>query len=92
MSAPPWIKAKGGDKPVDPDSPGGFRFKPDPTIPAGQKAIVDKMGKRVGVVKKVGDKWTGSWDSHKQKFASPQAALRQYAMTKKLNKDPKGSK
>lgn len=93
MSAPPWIKSgkKGKDSSSDPDTPGGFRFKADPTIPAGQKAIVGPDGKRVGVVKRVGDKWAGSWDNFSQKFASPQAALRQYGMTKKLKKESKDS-
>jgi hypothetical protein len=84
--APPWVDKK-KDSSSDTQVPGGLRFKADPTLPPGQKAIVDSVGKRAGVVKKIGDKWSGSWDNYKQKFDSPQAALKQLGMTKKMGKD-----
>lgn len=63
--------------------PGGFRFRADPTLPPGQRAVVDFSGKRVGVVKRVGDKWSGSWDSFSQKFDSAQAVLKHFSSLKK---------
>lgn len=85
--------AKGGalsggnkkDSSSDPPS-GGLRFKSDPTLPAGQRAVVDGSGKRVAVVKKVGAKWVCSSDSYKQQFDSPQAVLKYLAMKSKLVK------
>lgn len=83
---PPWVKDKKGSS-SDSATPGGFRFKADPTLQPGQRAVVGPDGKRVAVVKRIGDKWAGSWDSYKQKFDSAQAALKQFGMTKKLKKE-----
>lgn len=87
---PPWLKDK-KDSSSDSATPGGFRFKSDPTLPPGQRAVVGPDGKRKAVIKKIGDKWAGSWDSYKQKFDSAQAALKQFGMTKKLKKESKDS-
>jgi hypothetical protein len=89
-AAPPWLKNK-KDSSADSATPGGFRFKADPTLPPGQRAVVDSSGKRVTIIKQIGDKWAGSWDSYKQKFDSAQAALKQFGMSKKLKKDSKDS-
>ena len=62
------------------DRPGGFQLKADPTLPSKAKAILDGKGKRVGVVKPAGAKFTHSKDNHEQKFGSAQAALRQFAL------------
>lgn len=90
MALPPqFLKKSGGDKSGGSGSEppaGGLRFKSDSSLPAGQRAVVDAGGKRLAVVKKIGDKWCGSWDSYSQKFDTPQAALKHFAMTKKLGK------
>lgn len=62
-------------------SSGGFRFASDPTLPPGQRRVVDKSGKKVAVVKRVGDKWVISGNS--QKFDSPQAALKSFSSSAK---------
>lgn len=80
---PPYFGSKGSSS--DPPA-GNLRFKTDPTLPAGQRAIVDASGKRVGIVKKLGAKWVCSCDGYKQQFDSPVAALKYLAASKKLNK------
>jgi hypothetical protein len=81
---PPWVKDK-KDSSSD-SSSGGYRFKTDPTLPPGQRAIVGPDGKRVATVKKVGDKWVCSW-APDRKFDSPQAALKAYVSSKSSSKD-----
>lgn len=83
---PPWLKDK-KDSSSDVQAPAGLRFMANPSLPPGQRQVVDKSGKKVAVVKRIGDKWAGSWDSYKQKFDSAQAALKQFGMTKKLKKE-----
>lgn len=85
---PPWVDKK-KDSSSDSTTPGGFRFAANPTLPPGQRQIVDKAGKKVAVVRRVGDKWVGSWG--KQKFDSAQAALKQFGMSKKLSKESSSS-
>jgi hypothetical protein len=79
--APPWVSKK-KDSSSDSTTSSGCRFAANPTLPPGQRQIVDSSGKKVAVVKRIGDKWAGSWDSYKQKFDSPQAALKQYEASK----------
>jgi hypothetical protein len=62
----------------------GFKLKVDPTLQPSARAVVDKQGKRVAVIRKVGTSFTGSWDNYKKKYISPQAALRKIAFTKEL--------
>jgi hypothetical protein len=66
------------------DNLAGLKLKNDPTLPATHQAVQTPDGKRVGVVKKVGAKFTGSHDNHTQKFDSPHAAVRALAFAKKL--------
>ncbi|MFA7264900.1 MAG: hypothetical protein WC054_01070 [Candidatus Nanopelagicales bacterium] len=84
-AAPPWVNKK-KDSSADSTTSSGYRFASNPTLPPGQRQIVDAKGAKVAVVKRIGDKWSGSWDNYKQKFDSPQAALKQFGMSKKLNK------
>jgi hypothetical protein len=65
------------------DNPAGYRLKMDPTLPTSQQAIVGPDGKRAGVVKKRGGKFTSSGDNHQEQHASPQAAARRFADLKK---------
>lgn len=83
--APPWVNKK-KDSSSDTVTPGGLRFAANPTLPPGQRQIVDAKGSKVAVVKRIGDKWAGSWDSFKQKYDSAQAALKQHGMAKKSDK------
>lgn len=72
-----WVRNKTGhssDSSSDSVTPSGLRFRVNPALPAGQREIVDRQGHRAGLVKRVGDKWTGDWDSS-QKFDSTQNAL-----------------
>lgn len=82
-AAPPWVSKK-KDSSSESNSSNGYRFTANPTLPPGQRQIVDSKGFKVAVVKRIGDKWAGSWDNYKQKFDSPQAALKQFSMSKKL--------
>lgn len=68
------------------DSPGGYRLKMDPTLPTSHQAIVGIDGKRAGVVKKRGGKFTSSGDGHQQQHASAYAAVRQFTGQKKTKK------
>lgn len=65
------------------DNPDGYKLKMDPTLPTSQQAIQTPDGKRAGVVKKRGGKFTSSADNHQTQHASPQAAIRHFAETKK---------
>lgn len=71
------------------DQPGGFKLKFDPTSASNTQAVVDKTGKKVGNVKKVGGKFTGSHDNHSAKHPSAQAALRAFAAKKDDSDDDK---
>jgi hypothetical protein len=65
------------------DTPGGYKAKMDPTLPTSQQAVAGPDGKRVGVIKKRGGKFTSSADNHQKEHASPQAAVRHFAELKK---------
>jgi hypothetical protein len=65
------------------DNLAGLKLKNDPTLPSTHQAVQTPDGKRVGVVKKVGGKFTGSHDNHTAKFDSPHAAVRAMAAAKK---------
>lgn len=86
MVAPAWMKSK-KDSSSDTAPPGGLRFRSDPSLPPGQRAVVGADGKRVAVVKRIGDKWCGSWDNYSQKFDSPQAALKQFGLSNSTGKN-----
>ncbi len=78
-SAPPWMR-KGSGTPTATNSSSasassGLKLKADPTLPPGTSAVVDDKGKRVGTVKKIGNKFAASWDGFKATYASAQAAV-----------------
>ncbi len=87
---PPWVDKK-KDSSSDSTTSSGMRFSPNPALPPTQRQIVDKSGKKVAVVKRIGDKWAGSWDNYKQKFDSAQAAMKMFSTTKKLKEESPGS-
>lgn len=68
------------------DNPDGFQAKMDPTLPTSQQSVNGPDGKRAGVLKKRGGKYTSSADGHKEEHASAGAAVRRFADLKKKKK------
>lgn len=62
---------------VGPDGK-SYGLKLDPTLPPSSQAVVGFDGKRVAIVKRVGGRFSGDWDSHTEQFDSPHAAVRAY--------------
>ena len=58
------------------DTKSGYRLKVDPTLPSKWQAVVGVDGKKVGVVKPVGSKYSGNWDNHATTYDSAHAAVR----------------